>query len=523
MTIKELLESRAEKDGDKTFVYFEDQVINFADFDKRVNKAAALMRGLGIKKGDNVLLLIPNCPEFLYLWFALAKIGGVMVPLNVHLRGDALKYIINHCQAKYIFVSETLYDPYAFVETDLENIQQRVYISESAAPPEKFELLKDLMAAADDKAPPTLDIADKDPLGIIYTSGTTGPPKGAMISHFNYLNSGHVYAYDIVNVQDNDIFFTTLPLFHANAQMFTTMGAMRSARPYVLRPRFSASRFFDELRQYKATVFNYIGGMLAMILNQPARDGDADNPVRYTVGGGAPAPLIEAFEKRFNLTILEGYGLTESGGVSLCNTPGDKRLGSIGKPVRHCDCAVWDEDNNEVTPGEQGEIVCRENVPYSMFLGYYNQPDKTEEAYKGGWFHTGDRGYMDEDGFFYFVDRVKDCIRRRGENISSFQVEKVVNSHPKVIESAAVAVPAELGEDEVKIFVVLKPDEELDPAELLAYCEERMGYFMVPRFVEYLKEFPKTATERVQKFELRKKGIGDAWDREKAGYKLKRV
>ena len=436
-------------------------------------------------------------------------------------RGQGI--IINHCDARLIVVDEALYDSYSFVEDSLENIEHKVWRSEAAPPPGGFHPLTDLIESAEDRPPPTADVRDEDPLGIIYTSGTTGPPKGAMISNFNYLNTGRVWADRLVEVREDDLFFTTLPLFHANAQMFTTMGALSSGRPYILRERFSASRFFDEIRQYDATIFNYIGGMLTMLMKQPARADDADNPARATFGGAASREIWQDFEKRFGVTIVEGFGLTESGGVCLCNPPGKIKVGSIGRPVPYADAAVWDENLQEVPPGQTGEIVVKPKVPSAMFMGYYKQPDKTDEAWAGGWFHTGDRGYTDEDGYFYFVDRVKDCIRRRGENISSFDVEKVVNSHPKVLESAAVGVPAELGEDEVKIYVVLRPGQEIDPAELLEFCEERMAYFMIPRYVEIVEEFPKTATERIQKFELRKQGVGQAWDREKAGYRLKRV
>jgi len=523
MKFKALIESRAGEISEKPFVYFRDQPHTFGDLELKVNKVANVLRDLGVKKGDHVCLFLPNCPEFIYLWFGLAKIGGVMVPLNVSLRGEGLAYIINHCDAGLIIVDERLYDAFQFVERDLKGIKQRIWHSEGSDPPESFESLNDLMTSADQKAPPAMDIHDADPLGIIYTSGTTGPPKGAMISQFNYVNSGQVWAEDIIDFREDDVFFTTLPLFHANAQMFTTMGALYSGRPFVLRERFSASRFFDEIRQYGATIFNYIGGMLTMLMKQPEREDDVQNPARATFGGAAPREIWRNFEKRFNVTIIEGYGLTESGGVCLCNPPHDIRLGSIGKPMPFCDVAVWDEKNQEVPTGQSGEIVVRQTTPYSMFSGYYKQPDKTDEAWEGGWFHTGDRGYDDEDGYFFFMDRIKDCIRRRGENISSFEIEKIVNSHANVLESAAVAVPSELGEDEVKIYVILKPSEQLDPEELIAFCEERMAYFMVPRYIEFITAFPKTATERTQKFELRKIGIGDAWDREKAGYKLKRV
>jgi crotonobetaine/carnitine-CoA ligase len=336
-----------------------------------------------------------------------------------------------------------------------------------------------------------------------------------MISHRNYLNTAQVWIDDFIRCREDDIFYTCLPLFHANAQMYTTMGSLYSGRPFVLRERFSASQFFNEIRQFGATIFNYIGGMLGILMKQPVKDNDCDNPARIAFGGAARKEIWQLFEKRFNLKIIEGYGATETGALPLCNPPHEIKVGSVGKPTRIADVTIWDDHNRELPIGQSGEIVVKGKTPNSMFLGYYKQPDKTTEARDKGWFHTGDRGYQDEDGYFYFIDRIKDCIRRHGENISSYEIERVINSHPKVLKSAAVAVPAELGEDEVKIYVLTKPGEEIDPVDLIAFCKDRMAYFMVPRYVEFLNKFPETPTKRTQKYELRKMGIGNAWDREK--------
>ena len=368
MSIRTVLEKRAETIGEKPFLYFRDQMINFATLNHNVNKAANLLSELGVEKGDHVCLFLPNCPEFIYLWFGLAKLGGVMVPLNVNLRGEGLAYIVNHCDAQRIVVHDRLYDAFKFVEGGLKGIRERICLNENAVAPENFLSLNELMASADPTAPPEIHIHDGDPLGIIYTSGTTGPPKGAIISQFNYMNSGRVWAEDIIEFREDDIFFTTLPLFHANAQMFTTMGALYSGRPFVLRERFSASKFFDDIRRYGATIFNYIGGMLTMLMKQPERKDDARNPARATFGGAAPKEIWPDFEKRFNTTIIEGFGLTESGGVCLCNPPHDIKLGSIGKPMKFCDVAIWDENNQEVPIGESGEIVgAAENTPQHVF------------------------------------------------------------------------------------------------------------------------------------------------------------
>jgi crotonobetaine/carnitine-CoA ligase len=520
MAFREIFEKRVARDGKKPFVFFRDRVIDYVTLQGKVHRAANLLRELGVRKGDPVCLFLPNCLEFLYLWFGLAEIGGVMVPLDVNLRGEGLKYIINHCDARWIVVNERLLRAYSIAENDLPRIDHRVWHGEGDPPGDKFFSLKRLMEAAEEKAPPRLAIREEDPLGILYTSGATGPPKGVMISHFNYLNSGEIWAKEVIHYRPDDVFFTTLPLFHANAQMFTAMGSLLSGRPFVLQERFSASRFFDEIRQYGATIFNYIGGMLAMILKQPGRGEDADNPARVAFGGGVSQAIWRAFEKRFQVSIVAGYALTESGGVCLCNSPEEIKVGSIGKPLRFWDATIWDENNMEVPIGENGEIVVKGKAPHSMFLGYYKQPDKTKEAWGGGWFHTGDRGYRDVNGYFYLIDRMKEGIRRREENISAQDIERVANSHPKVLESAAIPVPSDLGEDDVMLFAVLRSTEQLAPEELIAFCEERMAYFMVPRYVQYVKELPKTATQKIQKYELKQKGIGDAWDRKKAGYKL---
>jgi crotonobetaine/carnitine-CoA ligase len=521
MTFRELLEMRAEKDGGKPFVYFKDQIIDFVTLDRKVNKAANLLRDLGVKKGDHVCLFLPNCPEFLYLWFGLSKIGAIMVPLNTRLHEDGLADVINNSDSKRIVVNEALYDAFNFVERDLKGIEQKIWHGEGNPSPENYYCLNTLMESASENAPPAVNIKDGDPLAILYTSGTTGPPKGAMISQFNYINIGTAWAKDIIGYREDDIIFSTLPLFHANAQMFTVMSCLVSGRPHVLGERFSPTLFFNEVRQYGATVLNFIGSMVTVLMKEPERENDSNNPARIASCGGTPREIWEDFEKRFNLTLIEGYGLTETGGVCLMN-PRDKiKKGSIGKPTKFCDVTIWDENNREIPIGQNGEIVVKEKIPYSMFLGYYKQPDRTEEVWRGGRFHTGDMGYKDEEGYFFFIDRIKDCIRSHGQHVSSLEIEAIIKSNPKVLESAAVGIFSEFGEDEIKIYVIVKPDEKLEVEELIAFCEERMPYFWVPRYVEFVKELPKTSTQKIKKFELKARGIGNAWDLEKTGYKLK--
>ncbi len=417
MNLGNLLETRIDKDGERPFVYFRDQIINFLTLDRKVNRAANAFREVGVAKGDTVCIFLPNCLEFLYVWFGLAKIGAVMVPLNTGHHGEDLQYIINHSDAKWIIVDEHFYPAYATIEEGLTHICCQVWRSEAAPPPKGFISLSNLMKEVTDEAPPVQDIKDEDPLGIFYTS--TLPPmlRGVAISHFNYINTGQTWAHDVIHCTEEDIFLTTLPLFHANAQMFTVMGSLCSGRPFVLKERFSVLNFFDEVRQSGATIFNHTEEMLHSLLKDTKQGSDVRNSPRATFGGVLPPEIRREVEKRYHLMCIEGHGHIESGGLCLFTTDGEHKRGSIGKPASFCQVAIWDQNNQEVPRGDTGEIVVKEKVPHTLFLGYYKQPDKTAEAMENGAFHTGDTGYEDEDGFFYIVGRTKDYNRRHGEQV----------------------------------------------------------------------------------------------------------
>jgi crotonobetaine/carnitine-CoA ligase len=302
----------------------------------------------------------------------------------------------------------------------------------------------------------------------------------------------------------------------------TILAALLSDAQVVLENRFSATKFWDIIRQYGVTAFGYMGAMINMLWNQPEKKDDANNPVRVGFGSAAPKRIFADFQKRFNLELVEVYGSTE-----LCvvtnNMEDSVRIGSCGKPYRQVELKIFNENDEELPPNSVGEIAVRPKKPFLFLSGYYKMPEQTLSAIRNLWFHTGDQGYLDEDGYLYFVDRKKDCIRRRGENISSYELEAVLNLHPNVAESAAFPVPSELGEDEVKVAVVLKPGISLSPEALIEFCEDRMPYFAVPRYVEFKGSFPKTVSQRVEKYKLREEGVNEnTWDREKAGYKLKR-
>jgi carnitine-CoA ligase len=509
-SLPSLLEARSSATPDSPFVTFMGETLSFSQMLERAHASADALAAAGLGRGDRLALMLPNCLEFLDLWFGAALLGAVLVPINTALQGDGLRYLFEHSGAKLVVVDAPLTDV-AQAALSGGSSSARMLIRDPAR--EGDEILATMLAGA--HPPATLAAAAPEDLAsILYTSGTTGLPKGVMNCHNAYAAAGLEFAAETVRIRSDDVLYTTLPLFHINAQTLTVMGSIVSGRPMVLAPRFSASGLFDDARAHGATVFNYIGAMLTMLYKQPPRADDGENPIRLTVGGAAPKELWPAFEERFACEILEIYGLTETACFCLSSPPDDIRVGQIGTPVSWSEVRIEDPDGEPLGPGERGEICIRSKRPAVMLMGYYANEQATSEALRGGWFHSGDRGEVDEDGYFTFIDRLKDSIRRRGENISSYEVERAVNEHPAVAESAAIAVPSELGEDEVMIVVVLKGGETLSPEQLIAFCEQRIARFMVPRFVRFVAELPKTGTERVRKFMLREAGASDAWDRE---------
>ena len=311
-----------------------------------------------------------------------------------------------------------------------------------------------------------------------------------------------------------DCLYNALPLFHGNAQLLSTLPALLSGARMVLAEQFSATQFWDDVRRYGCTEFNYIGSILAILLKAEPRPDDADNPLRVMFGAGATPGVHEAFEKRFGVKLVEGYGMSEIG-LPLLSDPDDARPGSCGKPHPDYEVMLVDDDGRELGANAPGELLVRPKAQWSMMLSYYKMPEKTVEAWQGLWFHTGDYLRRDDDGFYYFIDRKKDAIRRRGENISSYEVERLVMKHPAVLEAAAIPVRSELGEDEVMVCVVPHPDQGISAPELADYCGRHMAKFMVPRYIRFVPALPKTPTQKVQKYQLREEGVtSDTWDGE---------
>ena len=512
-TVPEVLRRRAELTPDAPFVTCDGTRRTFAEGLEAASVAAAALAAVGLRKGDTLALMLPNCLEFLDVWFGGALLGVVLVPINTQLRGAGLRHIIEHCGATAVVVDAQFVELFdAAVPAGVGPERRFARGLRAAGDRADWLDLGELLTGGHPAVSPA-SVAPGDLATVLYTSGTTGLPKGVMTCQNAYAVSGSEYARRYVALRGDDVLWTCLPLFHINAQTLTVMPALLSGRPMVLSSKFSASRFLGEMRMHGATVFNYMGAMLIILLKQPIRDDDADNPIRLSVGSSAPKDRWREFEQRFGMTLVEIYGLTESAGVCLASPPTGGPVGTCGQPLGWSEVRVAREDGSTADPDEPGEIVMRSKGPDAMFLGYYHDEPATARAWDGGWFHSGDRGRRRADGPFEFIDRMKDSIRRRGENITSYEVERVVNEHSAVLESAAVGVPSELGEDEVMIVVVPRPGSEIDPAELSAFCVDRMAAFQVPRYVRVIAALPKTPTEKVQKFELRAEGVASAWDR----------
>jgi crotonobetaine/carnitine-CoA ligase len=311
-------------------------------------------------------------------------------------------------------------------------------------------------------------------------------------------------------------------VYFAYAKYTSVCAALECGGSLVMERRFPVSTFWDVAREQGITAFNYMGALLMMLHKQDRRGDDADNPVRIAFGAPCPIEIWDDFESRFGMRLVEVYGMTEAPMISE-NRLDDRRIGSAGRSSATYECRVVDENDEPCPPNVPGEIVARPKRSYALFSGYYNRPEDTVEAWQNLWFHTGDRGRVDEDGFLFFIDRMKDCIRRRGENISSWEVESTINTHPEVLESAAYGVVSDLSESDVMIAVVPRNGAAIDPAELLDFCHGKLAHFAVPRYVRFMDALPRNHAERVQKFELRAAGVTpDTWDRDAHGYKVRR-
>ncbi len=527
-TLVDLVRRQAERYGDREFLRFEDgSVTTFADLDRQSTLIAHAVAARGLGRGDRLLGLLLNGPSFLPLLLAANKLGAVFVSVNTELKGAFLEHQVRNSAPRIIAVDRELVR--AFAGIDLSGVGSAILIGEGDHPVDALGGISNV-PFADLLKPgpahrPLVEPAARDISTVIYTSGTTGPSKGVLMPHAHVVLMGYGLARRL-ELTESDVYYVCMPMFHSNALFMQVVGSLLAgARAFVVR-RFSPSRWLDDLRKSSATFTNGLGVMPEFIFRQPPTPRDRDHSLRAMMAVPIAAEWGSAFEQRFGVPLVQGYGMTEINIVAY-GVPGDPlEPGCAGEILDDFfDVRIVDAEDRTITDGGVGEIVVRPKEPWCFMAGYQRMPEKTVEAWQNLWFHTGDAGRFDARGRLFFIDRIKDCIRRRGENISSFEIEQVIGAHPLVAESAVVAVKAtdQGGEDEIKACVVLKAGQRLAPETLLDYCQERMPRFAVPRFVEFLDALPKTATGKLQKEELRRRGSrGDAWDREAAGYVVRR-
>ncbi len=516
-----LLRQKAAKNGGKIALQFEGRELTYEELDRLTDRVAGGLAAAGVGVGDRVAALLFNTPEFPLFWFGTAKRGATLVPLNTALKGEILRYELADSAPAGLVLDRRLWPAYGPLRTELGLPREWLTgpADPESDPPSGLADFGELVDASPLDPAPSLH--PSDPASIMYTSGTTGPPKGAIIPHEKLLATPREIGRRSRLAEDS-ILFTALPLFHCNAQEMTALTALLYDRTAAFDERFHASKFWEVAAGFGATHVSLLIAMINVLYKQPERPTDRSHTVRTALTAGTTRAIWTEFEARFGLTIVELYGMTECGCTTLMNPPDRIRVGSVGTPLGFVEADVVDEDDRPVPPGVRGELVVRPRVPFTMFLGYLNQPAKTVEAWRNLWFHTGDFVTRDEDGYYYFVDRKKDVIRRRGENLAPYDVETVINRHPAVFESVVVGVPSPLGEEDVKAFVQLRPTAHVEARELFEFCAANLPFFMVPQYIEFIAEIPKTANQKAQRFALRgRRGEGE-YDRDRLGVDVRR-
>lgn len=504
-----LLDLQVERYGENTYVTCDGQTVSYRALAKLSRELATRLIAAGVTKGERVMLVMPGSIMYLGLWFALSRVGAIETPVNPAYKGLLLRHLIEISSPCLCLIDD-------------QNIDEFSAAAQGCATGRIMSLSQFLsMGLTCGEEHVSLDMRGRDTAGIIFTSGTTGRSKGVMMSHRQQMSFGQAFA-EITSLDETDVTYNFLPFFHIAAK-FVALGTMLTGGRMFLRAAFSVSSFWSDVKEHGTTVCQAVGGICHMLHSQPPTTFEANNPMRLIYAVPLPWEFRPDFERRFGLTLVEGYGGTESNLVAYSRPDDQPPRGSCGRPSPYFEIAIQDEEGNCCLPGEAGEICVRPRFPSTTMNGYFGVPEKTVEVTADCWFHTGDRGMIDADGFLFFLDRLKDAIRRRGENISSFEIERILNSHPAVAESAVIPVPAQLGEDEVKAVLVFKPDSSVSEEEIFQFSAANMPYFMVPRYIEVRTELPRTPTMKIKKAELKSECNGEAtWDCEKAGLRVTR-
>jgi len=469
---------------------------------------------MGVGRHDMLAFMLDNHLDTVHLWFGLNLMGAVEVPINTAYKGTFLSHIINDCGARLLVAEERYCERIAAIADDLIHLETVVVRGGNgdALAGTRFRTVpfEELLSGSPGSP---VHLQPQDLMALMYTSGTTGVSKGVELSH------AHGYTYssreDAARPRESDRILVTLPTFHLAAQGFGIYQALIAQAYSYLTSAFSVSQFWATVRREQTTMTTMLGAISELLQQQPRRPDDADNPLELAI----MAPLasdLDGFRQRFGVDLIPVYGMSEIGCV-MTSAPDETVPGEAGRRREGYDLRLVDDAGTDVPDGQIGELLVRPHVPGTVMPGYHNLPEKSAETIRDGWLYTGDAFRRDPDGHYFFADRIKDALRRRGENISSFELERAINQYPDVYESAVVAVPSGFNEDEVKAVIVLRPGSQPDPEALTRFLIDRLPYFMVPRYLEFASELPKTPTMKVQKNLLRETGTDNTWDREAAG------
>ncbi len=498
--IPQLLRARIAASPDKAFLFSQSdgRQYTYKQFGEAVQRTASILTKKGITKGDVVSLLMPNGVEYIIGYFACWEIGALAGPINSLLKAQEIAYVISNSEAKALLVNTQFLPTIDSVQQELPQLSNIIVFDCEADATQDVRLR--------DRQP--VEIQPDDEAIIIYTSGTTGKPKGCLLTHRNVIANARQIS-EWLGFGSEDRLLTVMPLFHMNAVSVTTMSALYAGGSTVVSPKFSASRFWQVVSDYQITSFGSVATMLSMLLTTYPEGVPADlktKQLRFAMCGSAPVPAetIKRFEEMFGCLVVEGYGLSESTCRSTFNPPDKRRrAGSCGLPIGN-EMRVVDDNDNDVPTGCLGEIVLRgENI----LKGYYKNPEATKNAFRNGWFHTGDVGYRDQDGFYYIVDRKSDMIIRGGENIYPREIDEVLYQHPSVAAAAVVGMPDELYGEEVAAFVVLREGSEVSEEQLIEFCKGRLADYKCPKIVRLVKDIPKGPTGKLLKRELVKMSV----------------
>lgn len=523
-TLGAWLREEAALDPGRPFVQCDSDWVSLGELDAQSDRVAAALQAAGVEKGDRVAINLPNRLEYIVLIYAVAKAGAIQVPLNTYLRGDFLSHQLVQTTPKLYIGDSAALDLLMPILPVLIERPRLVLVGE---PEPSATLQPDLLYTQLQDSPAALaepDIQPDDVCTIIYTSGTTGPSKGCTITHGYYCNLINVFV-EYGWYEKGDIVFGANPLFHFSGQTWLVAAALAVRGSAIVEPAFHASTYMARIRETGATASMGMGAMGMAIMAQPPSEDDGNHKLRHITFMPSTAEFIEQFEKRFGIApFAEVFGQSECWPV-LLGDPRDKRhAGSMGKLTRGLQVKIVDDHDREVPVGEPGEIVVRPDEPFRLFSGYWNDGQATAQAFRNLWHHTGDCGRVDEEGFFWFADRKKDSLRRRGENVSSIELEQAICAHPAVAEAAVHAVPSDLGEDDIKACLVLVPGCDFEPEGLFEFFRKSMPYYAIPRYVEALESLPVNVNGRVQKFKLRERGVTTATlDFEKLGLAVART